>query len=214
MTDRDDEPRLVTPPKLLRQLRIADAGIVVCIAAAGAALAWAMVHPGQVMPVPMPEMPPEPYWVPVPPIRDPRALGAAMAVAFGTVLACHLDPAHPLARWAARKLDRPELAEGHGWLRGTVAPAVQQSCLRAAALVAGIVGITLWHFGRDGIEVLRSSAVLTSGLTLGIAAAGLVLSFDLRRGVRFALSMVPALLAYQAGVAAAGWALAVVSSTP
>lgn len=214
MTDRDDEPRLVVPAKLRRQLRVAHAGIAVCIAAAGAALVWAMMHPGQVMPVPTPEMPPEPYWVPVPPIREPRALGAAMAAAFGTMLACYLDPLHPLARWAARKFNRPEMAGEYGWLHGTVAPAVRQSCLRAAALVAGIVGIALWHFGQGGIEVLRSSAVLTSGLTLGIATAGLISSFDMRRGFRFVLSMVPVLLAYQAGVAAAGWALAAVSGVP
>lgn len=214
MTGRDDEPRLVIPPKLRRQLRVADTGIAVCIAAAGAALVWAMMHPGQVMPLPTPEMPPEPYWVPVPPVRDPWAFGAAIAAAFGTVLACYLDPAHPLARWAARKFNRPEMAGEYGWFHGTVAPAVRQSCLRAAVLVAGIVGIALWHFGWDGIGVLRSSVVLTSGLTLGIATAGLISSFDLRRGLRFASSMVPALLAYQAGVAAAGWALAAVSGVP
>lgn len=210
MIDRDDGPQIVVPPKLRRQLRVADAGIAGLLALAAAAFAWAVTHPGQTMAPP--EIQPEFYWVPVPPIHDGRMLAAAMAAAFGTVLACYLDPAHPLARWAARKLNRPELAGEHGWLRGTVTPAFQQARLRAAALVAGVVGIALWHFGLDGIEVLRSSAPAV--WILGIVAAGLLLTFDVRRAFRFALSMVPAFLAYQAGVAAAGWALAAVSVAP
>lgn len=208
MTDRDDGPRLVMPPKLRRQLRVADAGIAVCIAAAGAALVWAMMHPGQVMPVPTPEMPPEPYWVPVPPIRDPWALGAAMAAAFVAVLACHLDPAHPLVSRAARTSGRPDLAAPHGRLRGTFAPALRQSRLRLAVLVAGVVGISLWHLGASGMELLCEAV---PGLwVLGLTVAGTVLAFDPRRAGLIGLSAALDLLAYQTAVAVAAWALAVV----
>lgn len=207
MTDRDDEPRQVVPPKLRRQLRIADAGVAVCITVAGAALMWMAMHPGQVVPPPL-EVPPEPYWVPAPPVRDPRALGAAMAAAFATVLACHLDPAYPLLSRAARKFGRPDLAAPHGRLWGIFAPALRQSSLRLAALVAGVVGISLWHLGASGMELLREA--VPHLWVLGLAAVGIILAFDPRRAGRIGLSTALDLLAYQTAVAAAVWALAVV----
>lgn len=212
MTDRDDEPQLVVPPKLRRQLRIADAGVAVCIAIAGAAFVWAAMHPGQVVPVPPPEVPPEPYWVPVPPIRDPRALGAAMAATFAAVLACYLDPAHPVVRWASRELDRPEPATPHGRLWGIIAPALRQSRLRLATLIAGVVGIALWHFGMDGIEGLRVSTPLL--WTSGGVGFGFAFAFSGRFPFRLGLSVVSLLLAYQAAIGAAGWALDAVRDMP
>lgn len=179
MTDRDDEPRQVVPPKFRRQLRIADAGIAVCITVAGVALIWMVMHPAQVVPPPLLEVPPEPYWVPGPPIRDSWAFGTAMAAAFISVLACHLDPAYPLVNRAARKFGRPDLAAPHGRLWGIFAPALRQSSLRLAALVAGVVGISLWHLGASGMELLREAV---PGLwVLGLAAVGIVLAFDPRR---------------------------------
>lgn len=214
MTDRPDaDPPLPLPPEFHRQLHLADAGITVALALAAAGLAWMVTHPPGPMPPPELSSQPPLYWVPVPPIQDARTLAVTMAAAAGAVLACHLDPAYPLVRWVSRKFRlRPDPAGDHHWLRGILAPALRQSTMRTTAFVAGVVGIVLWNFGLDGMEGLRASGPAV--WTLGIVSCGLMLALNARWAARTALPIASTILAFQAGIGVAGWALAAALGTP
>ena len=197
----DPGPHLDIPPSLQRSLRVAN--ICGCVAAAGvtAALGWIWMHPAPHIELPIPV---SVYWVPVPPIHTPRLLVAAMGAAFASVVVGHLDLAYPLVRWVAPKFGQSALASHH-WVWGIFASALRQSTMRAACLIAGVVGLSLWHYGQDGLDGLEAAMPFLWTLVVMLPAFVLLVSF--RRAWRVGLSAAFDLLQFQIAIAVAQWAL-------
>lgn len=174
-----------------------------CVLTAGicTALGWVWTHPTPFVELPMP---PSVYWVPVPPIHAPQVLIATMGAAFGAVVAGRLDIAYPLMRQAARRFRWLGQAPHH-WAWGIFAPALRQSTMGSATLTAGVIGISLWHYGRDGLDCLDAAIPTLWGLGVMLPAFGLLVS--IQKAWRLGLSAAFYLFQFQIAIAVARWAL-------